>query len=130
MIQITQSASISISQSLLINPLTSTMVAAGRISEKYSPCARAASSHWEISVKNIRVRITLPSDPPASRMADSIMLMHRLVWLYRSPGKAVCPSAAIGAVPETEIVWPILTALEKPIGFSKGDPEDMFCRCI
>ena len=40
------------------------------------------------------------------------------------------PSAAKGAVPETEIMLPILTALENPIGFSKEDPDDMFCLFI
>lgn len=31
-----------------------------------------------------------------------------------------------GAVPETAIVFPMRTAREKPMGFSKGEPEEMF----
>jgi hypothetical protein len=38
-----QSASVSINQSSLINPFTSTKVQAGFIFEKYSPCALADS---------------------------------------------------------------------------------------
>ncbi|MFX1313790.1 MAG: hypothetical protein ACFFHD_14460 [Promethearchaeota archaeon] len=39
---------------------------------------------------------------------------------------AVVPSGAIGDVPDTEIKFPILTALENPIGSSNGDPEEIF----
>jgi hypothetical protein len=46
--------------------------------------------------------------------------------LYKSPGYAVDPSAAIGAVPATEIILPILTALENPIGISYSEPDDIF----
>jgi hypothetical protein len=48
----------------------------------------------------------------------------------RSPGYAGDPSSAMGAVPETEMIFPILTAREKPIGFSKGEPDDIFCLVI
>jgi hypothetical protein len=34
----------------------------------------------------------------------------------------------MGAVPETAIRLPMRTALENPMGFSKGDPEEMFWR--
>jgi hypothetical protein len=38
----------------------------------------------------------------------------------------VVPSSAIGAVPATEIILPILTALENPIGFSNSEPDEIF----
>jgi hypothetical protein len=50
--------------------------------------------------------------------------------LYKSPGKAGDPSSAIGAVPETDMMLPILTARENPIDFSNGEPEDIFCLFI
>jgi hypothetical protein len=56
--------------------------------------------------------------------------MHLFVWLYRSPGNAFDPSGAIGAVPATEIMLPILTALENPIGFSKAEPDEMLILSI
>jgi hypothetical protein len=44
--------------------------------------------------------------------------------------EAVLPSAKRGAVPETAITFPILTAREKPMRFSKGEPDETFLRCI
>jgi hypothetical protein len=33
----------------------------------------------------------------------------------------------MGAVPETAMMFPTLTAREKPMGFSKGEPELTSC---
>jgi hypothetical protein len=45
-----------------------------------------------------------------------------------SPGWAVVPSGAMGAVPATATRLPMRTAREKPMGFSKGEPDEMFWR--
>ncbi len=55
---ITASASISTSISGEINLLTSTMLVAGRIAPKNSPCARPIFSHSPMLVTKIRVRTT------------------------------------------------------------------------
>jgi len=36
----------------------------------------------------------------------------------------------MGAVPDTAMTFPILTALEKPIGSSKGEPDETFFLAI
>jgi AcrR family transcriptional regulator len=54
----TASASISTSQAGSSKPATITAVAAGRISAKTSPCARATSRQWPASVTYMRVRTT------------------------------------------------------------------------
>ncbi|WP_241681566.1 ISAs1 family transposase, partial [Streptomyces sp. CB01881] len=45
-----------------------------------------------------------------------------------SPGAAVEPSSAMGAVPATATWSPTRTAREKPICGSNGEPEPTFCR--
>ena len=64
-----QSASSSTSHSGLMRPFTSTNVQAGRMVEKNSPCARAASCQRDMSVSMTRVRTTLFRVRPASATA-------------------------------------------------------------
>lgn len=74
-------ASISTNNSGRISDFTSTSVVTGRISPKNLPWAVPISSHFAISVTNIRVRTTSFSVPPAltsaSWMLDMIPHPHR-----------------------------------------------------
>jgi hypothetical protein len=104
------SASISICASASIRRATSTMVVAGRISPNTSPCAAATSSHREMSVTNMRVRITCSSRPPsASRAARMISSARRVCSVTDG---AYVPSALIPTVPVTAITFPLRTARE------------------
>ncbi len=71
------SASISTSITGSMSRLTSTMVVAGRMVPKNSPCARPTSSHWEMSVTYMRVRTTSSSRAPS---ASSAVWMLRSAW--------------------------------------------------
>jgi len=74
------SASISTSISGEISLLISTMLVAGRIAPKYSPCARPTFSHSAMLVTNIRVRTTSFNPAPALINAASIFLIVCTVW--------------------------------------------------
>src|SRR5689334_21652156 len=105
-----QSASISTSHPFSTRPFTSTKVLAGFTLPNISPCAFAASRQRDISVSITRVRITLSSVNPALTIASAMISRQRFVWPYISPGAAMPPSGAIGAVPDTATNGPTLTA--------------------
>src|SRR5262249_17846178 len=65
-------ASISTSRSGPTSDATWTRVEAGRTSRKTSPWARPTSSQREMSVTNMRVRMTFSNPPPARRSACPI----------------------------------------------------------
>jgi hypothetical protein len=71
------SASISTNQRGSSSRVT-THVAAGRISPKTSPWARATPSQWAASVTNMRVRTTSSGRAPASASAATMMSRQRL----------------------------------------------------
>ena len=108
----TASASISTSISGEINLLTSTMLVAGRIAPKNSPCARPIFSQSAILVTKIRVRTTLFKEAPAFTSAASIFRIVCIVCAYGSPTPTILPSGPVAVVPETAIAFPIRTALE------------------
>lgn len=109
----TASASISTSQAGSSRAATITAVAAGRMSAKTSPCARATSRQWAGSVRNMRVRMTWSRSVPALDRASAIRSMHSRAWAYGSGGGGP-PSGGTGAVPATRTRSPDTTAREKP----------------
>ena len=76
----TASTSISTSMSGSMRRVTSTMVAAGRMSRKISPWARPTSSHFEMSVTKVRVRTTSRIEAPALSSARATFLKIWTVW--------------------------------------------------
>ena len=104
----TASASISTSIAGSISAATCTIVVAGRMSPKTSPCARPISSQREMSVTNIRVRTTSASVNPARSRACSIDRQACRVWAAASPGCATAPST-IAVVPLTQAASPRTT---------------------
>ena len=74
--------------------LTSTNVVTGRIEAKRSPCARAASLHRDMSVRRMRVRMTVSRERPADLIAlsaniDAASRLRRDV--ARPNGPAIVP---------------------------------------
>ena len=102
---------------------TSTIVDAGRISLKISPCARPTSCQCEMSLRKIRVRTTSLNDPPAASRALPTIAKMALVCPYGSPGDKTLPSFAVAVVPATEMWLPTRTAREYPTFGSHGDPD-------
>jgi hypothetical protein len=133
-VEIIVSASTSTCHSGSIKPDTWTKVKAGRISEKRSPCARAASFHLRMSVSRTQVRIISVNDPRKLVIACSIISKQRLVCTQTSRPTVAVPSAAIGAVPEIATGAPTCTARAKPISGSRSDPDKtsrrLLVRCI
>src|SRR5215467_12561346 len=78
-----------------------------------------------MSVSMIRVRTTFAIVPPASATALPMISRQRTVCPWTSPGAAVPPAAAIGAVPAITMIWPTRTARLKPISGSRYDPDEM-----
>ena len=60
--------------------LTSTIVAAGRMSRKICPCARPTASQRAMSVTYMRVRTTSRKLAPASWSAFSMLRKHWTAW--------------------------------------------------
>src|SRR5436190_270711 len=104
------SASISIWASASIRRATSTRVVAGRTSPNTVPCAAATSSQREMSVTNMRVRITCSSRPPSASSAARMISSARRVCSVIDG--AYVPSASIPTVPLTAITFPVRTARE------------------
>src|SRR3989440_10342221 len=69
----------------------------------------------------MRVRTTSSTVAPASPRAVTMISKHRLAWMYGSG--STDPSGQTGAVPDTTTRSPMRMARQKPIVFSKGDPE-------
>jgi hypothetical protein len=108
----TASVSISTSISGEISLLTSTMLVAGRIAAKNSPCARPIFSHSAMFVTKILVRTTSFNPAPAFASAASMFRIVCTVCAYASPTPTILPSGPVAVVPETAITFPIRTALE------------------
>src|SRR5713226_2584091 len=123
----TASASISTSISGAISLLTSTMLVAGRISPKNSPCARPTFSHSAMFVTKMRVRTTSFKLAPAFASAASMFLIVCTVCARKSPTPTIFPSGPVAVVPDTVITLPILTAREYPTIGSHGAPLEIFC---
>jgi hypothetical protein len=121
------SASISTSHSASMKRGTCITVHAGRTLPNTSPCTAATAGQSSMRVRKTRVRTTSASEAPASARAAPMMSRQRRAWPAGSPGAAVPPSTAIGAVPATVTNGPTRTAREKPITGSSGLPEEM-CR--
>jgi hypothetical protein len=108
----TASASISTSISGEISLLISTMLVAGRIVPKYSPCARPTFSQSAIFVTKIRVRTTSFKLAPAFASAASMFLIVCTVCACTSPAPTIFPSGPVAVVPDTLMKFPMRTALE------------------
>src|ERR1700761_4482838 len=122
------SASTSTSISGEINLEISTMLVAGRIAAKNSPCARPTFSQSPMFVTKIRVRTTSFSPAPALPSAASIFRIVCPVSAYTSPTPTIFPSGPVAVVPDTLTQLPILTAREYPTIGSHCVPLEMFCR--
>src|SRR5215510_1769447 len=122
------SASISTSISGSISPLTSTMVAAGRIVPKNSPCALPTCSQCWMLTTYMRVRTTWASVAPAWASAVSMVRRAWTVCAYGSPTPTM-PVGVMAVVPATCTYGPTRTAREYPTRGSHGPPLEMFRRC-
>jgi hypothetical protein len=91
-----------------IRAATCTIVVAGRISPKTSPCARPISSQRPMSVTNIRVRTTSAIENPARSRACSMMARACRVCAAASPACATRPSTS-DVVPLTQAASPRTT---------------------
>src|SRR5690348_16513821 len=122
----TASASISTSISGETNPVTSTIVHAGRIFPNTSPCARPTFSHSLMSLTKIRVRTTCSIFAPAFSSATSIFFNVCTVCARASPFPTISPFASVAVVPETHTCAPTRTAREYPTTGSHGAPLAIF----
>jgi len=103
------SISVSINHSGSTRDVTCTMVLAGRMSRKNSPCTCATASQSSIRVSIIRVRMMSPGTAPSCSRTVREISKHRLAWAATSPA-TVLPSGPIGPVPPTAMMSPIQTA--------------------
>src|SRR5258708_4898257 len=105
----TASASISTRISGAISRLTSTMLVAGRMSLKNSPCALPTCSHWSMFTTYIRVRTTSCNVAPNLSRAASMFLRAWTACANGSPWPTMPPSSAVAVVPETNTNGPART---------------------
>src|SRR5919197_6564114 len=122
------SASISINISGSMSRLTSTMVAAGRMVPKNSPCALPTCSQSWMLTTYMRVRTTWASVAPAWVRAASMVRRAWTVCAYGSPTPTM-PVGVMAVVPATCTYGPTRTAREYPTRGSQGPPLEMFRRC-
>lgn len=124
-LSMTASASISTSQSGSMNRDTCTIVFAGRIEAKNSPCTEATACQSSILVSRVRVRTTCSSDASARSNASLMISRQRLACAAASPFPTVRPSGPSGAVPDTATIGPTRTAREIPTRGSYGLPLEI-----
>src|SRR5262245_54902752 len=111
-----------------MSPLTSTMVAAGRMAPKNSPCALPTCSQSWMLTTYMRVRTTWASVAPAWVRAASMVRRAWTVWAYGSPTPTM-PAGVLAVVPATCTYGPTRTAREYPTRGSQGPRREMFRRC-
>src|SRR5262249_44328570 len=103
----TASASISTRQRGSTSAETASIVLAGRISPKNSPCARPTSSQSATSVRKIRVRTTFSSVAPASSSAVAMIWRHRRARPEAAFGSSSPPGlTGGGAAPDPTVPSP------------------------
>src|ERR1700761_7615988 len=122
------SASTSTSISGEISFEISTMLVAGRIAAKNSPCALPTFSQSPMFVTKTRVRTTSFSPAPAFVSAASMFRIVCTVCAYTSPTPTIFPSGPVAVVPDTLTQFPIRTAREYPTIGSHCVPLEMFSR--
>lgn len=108
----TASASISTSIAGSINRCTCTIVAAGRMLPKNSPCARPISRQLSMSVTKRRVRTTSAKVAPQAASARSMLCRACTVYASGSPAPTMPPSSPIAVMPAAWMVSPTRTARE------------------
>lgn len=109
----TASSSTSTSQRGSKRLLTTTIVAAGRMSAKCSACTLPIASWLSGSVRYMRVRTTCLGSPPHADSADRAISQHRRACT--SGSGSTSPHGHTGAVPATATCEPMRTARLKPI---------------
>jgi len=80
------------------------------MSPKSAPCTADTSSLLEMSVTNMRVRMTCSRRPPSASMAARMISSARRAC--SAIEGAYVPSALIPTVPLTAITFPVRTARE------------------